>query len=868
MNITTSNNVWNVLFNQFPTLRDEINLFQNNPDIDYHSALRQFSNNFNTSNTSSNISANYNNIYNKYDLTIYSTSQQLSNTFNKIFNSNLINLNNAEKAFTDSSNYTYNTSNIINLSINNQLELKQNNLTETTNLLGIGSSITQLDWNKITLNKPDLTLYNSWTKSDNNIYNTITSGNVGIGNTDPLHKLDVNGSINSTSLYQNGSLIDFANFATDSELTNGLALKQNNLTETTNLVGIGSNITNLDYNKITLNKPSTFPADMTNIYNKTEINTLLNAIQNTQTAETFTPNMSNLYNKTEIDSITSNLYSIDIYERQYPPKRFNMSTFDALNSGEILNVNPSTNYVKGTITLTTSEINYGSGNYIIYSSSTLEANYYTWIKQELFNYNLNGEDFNGGAHWEKLYKENDGSYSGTNYIKSDYLGEWIIIKLPIAIFLSRFIIYLSGTSYTNNRCCASWKCYGSSDGIHYDEIQAGEQKRQLTFSDFTPNSSYTKIVSNCNKAYQYIGFTFSKIIGGISDNSTLTYMNFAELQLFGREQVQPYYTSLNVFNSTLTNYSKTGDDTNYVLKTGSTMSGDLNVLGNLKEAGTNLSSKYALITDMNSLIPATAVNLTAGNKTINGNLTITNDIYLSFGQYLYFDTNSIHSSYDSIIINYGETLYFVSNDIGPLDTYITNGFFHGYGFNNVSDKRIKYDINIFNDSNLMEKFLSLKLTTFKYISKNNSINHLGFIAQEVEKIFPNSVSYGKEFIPNINKNVDCSNNQLIFTPDFDISFLNVDDLLLVEDKRVNIIKIENNIITINESFNKSSVFVYGTQVNDFRSIDKTYLYSINILATQELIRINKEQKGIIENQQKRIESIENELQLIKSKLGI
>ena len=108
----TQNNIWNTLFNQFPSLTEEINLFQNNPDIDYHSSLMQFSNNFNTSNIS-NTSMNYNNIYNKYDLTIYSTSQQLSNTFNKIFNSNLINVNNAELAFTNSSNYTYNSSNII-----------------------------------------------------------------------------------------------------------------------------------------------------------------------------------------------------------------------------------------------------------------------------------------------------------------------------------------------------------------------------------------------------------------------------------------------------------------------------------------------------------------------------------------------------------------------------------------------------------------------------------------------------------------------------------------------------------------------------------------------------------------------------------
>jgi hypothetical protein len=44
-----------------------------------------------------------------------------------------------------------------------------------------------------------------------------------------------------------------------------LNAKQNNLTSATTLLGVGSSISALDYNKITINKPSVFPADMTNI---------------------------------------------------------------------------------------------------------------------------------------------------------------------------------------------------------------------------------------------------------------------------------------------------------------------------------------------------------------------------------------------------------------------------------------------------------------------------------------------------------------------------------------------------------------------------------------------------------------------------
>ena len=49
---------------------------------------------------------------------------------------------------------------------------------------------------------------------------------------------------------------------TKTETDTLLNAKQATLTAATTLLGIGSNITALDYTKITLNKPSTFPADM------------------------------------------------------------------------------------------------------------------------------------------------------------------------------------------------------------------------------------------------------------------------------------------------------------------------------------------------------------------------------------------------------------------------------------------------------------------------------------------------------------------------------------------------------------------------------------------------------------------------------
>jgi hypothetical protein len=140
----------------------------------------------------------------------------------------------------------------------------------------------------------DFTNLSEWSRNNtNNLYNTA-SGSVAIGTTaTATYKLNVNGSLNSTSLYQNGTLIDFANFATDPELTSGLNTKQDKITAYVLNGGSGGSLGFLS-GVLTLTLPTSYSlltiASLTSgtsiIYKGTELSTTLNAKQNNLTAET------------------------------------------------------------------------------------------------------------------------------------------------------------------------------------------------------------------------------------------------------------------------------------------------------------------------------------------------------------------------------------------------------------------------------------------------------------------------------------------------------------------------------------------------------------------------------------------------------
>ena len=118
----------------------------------------------------------------------------------------------------------------------------------------------------------------TWTKNNtSNIYNT-SLGNVAIGTTTTnTYKLNINGSLNSTSLYQNEILIDFNSYATNTNLTNNYYYK----TTTDNLLNSKQNT--LTFSSPLLNTANTISIDLTNYYNKTSTDTLLNTKQTLNT---------------------------------------------------------------------------------------------------------------------------------------------------------------------------------------------------------------------------------------------------------------------------------------------------------------------------------------------------------------------------------------------------------------------------------------------------------------------------------------------------------------------------------------------------------------------------------------------------------
>ena len=58
-----------------------------------------------------------------------------------------------------------------------------------------------------------------------------------------------------------------------------------------------------------------------------------------------------------------------------------------------------------------------------------------------------------------------------------------------------------------------------------------------------------------------------------------------------------------------------------------------------------------------------------------------------------------------------------------------------------------------------------------------------------------------------------------------------------ENDLYGITDINSNIIKIDKDINSSNVFIYGKEIDDFHTLKKDYIFSLNVCATQELYKL-------------------------------
>jgi hypothetical protein len=405
------------------------------------------------------------------------------------------------------------------------------------------------------------------------------SQGVGIGTTSiGSYKCNINGSLNSTSLYQNGTLIDFSSYATNANLTTNyynktstdtlLNAKQPNLTVSTTLLGTGGSITGINYNTV-INKPL-YSLPLSSNANTNTISVDLNAYATNVSLSLAQINNSN-YTRDASNVLQTNINTTNT----------NLTT---------TNTNLTNNYY----TKTSTDTLLNAKEQVLTFSSPLTRSTNT-IGINLSSYSTTGND--------------------TNYVLK------------------------SGSTMTGNLTTGTLLAIGGGLGaatLHITDIPQAGWKLQtggynLTFTNDSPTAGTfaTKMTltnaGNLTTIGTITGTTFSGSGASLTNvpyaalTGTVPFYTKSEADtlLNAKEQIltfsSPLTRSTNTIGINLSSYSTTGNDTNYVLKSGSTMTGlltgtTINATTALQEAGTNLVSKY----------------LTLSGGTLTGDLTGTN----------------------------------------------------------------------------------------------------------------------------------------------------------------------------------------------------------------------------------------------------
>lgn len=194
----------------------------------------------------------------------------------------------------------------------------------------------------------------------------------------------------------------------------------------------------------------------------------------------------------------------------------------------------------------------------------------------------------------------------------------------------------------------------------------------------------------------------------------------------------------------------------------------------------------------------------------------------------------------------------ITNPTATLEIFTTNAQSNSIQVNNhiwaqtgiitSSDARIKKDIEDIDDDNALNQILAIEPKIYNYIDPRRQRQDVyGFIAQQVREVIPNAVRLQTAYIPDICCEAMLYDNVLMINEDIPVQLVENDRICIYYQREEYTLLIEDiyseNTYRVDNCFNlKGTVFIYGRIVNDFHTIDKDYIYTLNVCATQDLHR--------------------------------
>lgn len=163
----------------------------------------------------------------------------------------------------------------------------------------------------------------------------------------------------------------------------------------------------------------------------------------------------------------------------------------------------------------------------------------------------------------------------------------------------------------------------------------------------------------------------------------------------------------------------------------------------------------------------------------------------------------------------------------------------------ASDSRIKKNIVDIDDNTALDKIMAIEPKTYEYIDHLKGTDKVyGFLAQQIGEVIPEAVSLRKEVIPDVFCIAECINgNTIILSSNVDIHWMQNKSVSIIDMsgycELYRVIGVDNDtrsFVIDREIANSPKVFVYGSEVDDFHTLDKQYIYTLNVCATQILSR--------------------------------